>query len=316
MRLQPSRRRFLRSCFQVAASAAAWRLFGSPAGAIEAFDRKGPPRLLPALAAYSFRNYFVTASHTRETVPEPPRRIDLFDFVDFCATHGCAAELTSYYFPPNTDADYLLKLRRHAFLRGVPISGTAVGNTFTLPEGQKRDEQIAMVNRWIENAAILGAPHVRIFAGAAGGLSKAEAKKQCIAAVEQCAEVAAPKGVFLGLENHGGIVAAADDLLDIIHALKSPWVGINLDSGNFHTDDPYRDMERCAPYAVNVQIKSELRPRGKKTEEADWDRMMKILRDANYQGYVALEYEAAPDPWETVPGLLKRLKALAGSSTE
>jgi sugar phosphate isomerase/epimerase len=141
----------------------------------------------------------------------------------------------------------------------------------------------------------------------------AEAKKNCITALEECADYAGKAGVFLGIENHGGIVAEAPDLLDIIHAVKSPWVGINLDSGNFHTDDPYRDMAACAPYAVNVQIKSEIKPRGKNQAAlADLGRIVSLLREAHYQGFVALEYEAAEDPWKAIPGLLGQLKSLMG----
>ena len=163
---------------------------------------------------------------------------------------------------------------------------------------------------WVDKAALMGAPHIRIFAGTARGVTKDEAKKLCIASIEECCDYAGKKGVFLGLENHGGIVAEADDILDIVRAVKSPWFGVNLDTGNFHTDDPYGGLARCAPYAVNVQYKVEIQKRGAKKEIADMARVFKILRDANYQGYVALEYEAAEDPWKTLPGYLKQMKEL------
>jgi sugar phosphate isomerase/epimerase len=265
-----------------------------------------------SVAAYSFRQYFKDTSHEREGETNAASRIDLFQFVDHCASWGVAgAELTSYYFPPNPDGDFLRKLRRHCFLRGVDISGTAVGNTFTLAPGPKRDEQIQSVKKWIDHAALLGAPHIRVFAGeAARGMPKEEAKRLCLAALEECADYAGQRGIFLGIENHGGIVAEADDLLEIVRAVKSPWVGLNLDSGNFHTADPYADFERCAPYAVNVQIKSEIQPRGQKAGEADLARFASLLRAAHYQGYVALEYESAADPWKAVPPLLERLKKI------
>jgi sugar phosphate isomerase/epimerase len=156
----------------------------------------------------------------------------------------------------------------------------------------------------------LGAPHIRIFAGAAQGISKEEAKALCLEAIEECAAYAGPHGVFLGLENHGGIVTEPDDLLDLIRSLNSPWVGINLDTGNFHTDDPYADLARCVPYSVNVQVKAEVRRKGQKAEPADIPRLIRMLREANYQGYVALEYESAEDPWQAVPRLLKQMRAL------
>jgi sugar phosphate isomerase/epimerase len=295
-----NRRRFLQG---TGLSLAAWALGRPSARAIEPFARAGAPRLLLSLAAYSFREFF---NHS-----DPAKRMDLFQFIDFCAAHGCqGTELTSYYFPKELSEDYLLKVRRHAFLRGVAVSGTAVGNEFTLPKGEKRDAQIASVKQWIDHAATLGAPHVRIFAGQVHGTTKEEAKKLCISAVEECADYAGRKGIFLGLENHSGIATDPAELVDMVRAIQSPWVGLNLDTGNFVTDDPYRDVALCAPYAVNVQMKAEIKRRGQKSEPADLPRKVKILREANYQGYVALEYEAAEDPWQAVPGLLKRMKEL------
>src|SRR5687768_11447505 len=116
-----SRREFLRVAGLSAAMAPA--AFG-----IEPFKRTGKPRMRLALAGYSFREFFKDGN--RKSAGEG-KRIDLFDFIDYCAEHYCeGAELTSYYFPQDTDAEYLLKVRRHAFLRGIDISGTAVGNNF------------------------------------------------------------------------------------------------------------------------------------------------------------------------------------------
>ncbi len=276
--------------------------------AIDPFHRPGKPHLSLSLAAYSFRDSFPSRGKKSASGHE----LDLFGFIDFCAEHECqGTELTSYYFPAETDEALLLKLKRHAFLRGIEISGSAVGNTFTLPEGPKRQEQIQMVKTWIDRAAILGAPHIRIFSGGQeGGISKEEARRRAIAAIEECCDYAGKKGIFLGLENHGGIVAEPEDLLAIVKAVKSPWFGVNLDTGNFHTEDPYAALERCAPYAVNVQVKSEINRRGRGVEKADLARLVKILRDANYQGYVALEYEAKEDPWKAVPEILRELAGL------
>src|SRR5258706_5653938 len=239
-----------------------------------------------------------------------PRHIDMFDFVDFCAAHGCeGAELTSYYFPTPITDDFLIRLKRHAFLRGVAISGSAVGNNFALPSGEKRSKEIKLVKDWVDHAALLGAPHIRVFAGPKPrDIDLADAKKLCIEGLNEPADYAGSKGIFLGLENHGGIVAEPDDLLEIVKAVKSPWLGVNLDTGNFQTDDPYADLARCAPYAVNVQLKVEITRRNKKSEPSDLSRLIRILRDANYQGYVALEYEGAEDPWQSIPGWLKRIK--------
>lgn len=301
-----SRRRFLALSSLAALSA----------HAIEPFARKGAPRLRLSLAAYSFRDYFKDSTHKQKA--EVERTLDMAGFLDFCAEQGCeGAELTSYYFPKDVTKEQLRAIQRHAFLRGVSVSGTSVGNNFARVKGPELDKEIADTKRWIDNAAVLGAPHIRVFAGAPPkGTDLTEAKRNCIAAMEEVCAYAGERGIFLGLENHGGIVAEPDQLLEIVKAVKSPWFGVNLDTGNFQTADPYADLAKCAPYAVNVQVKVEMKPKGaKESVPADLPRVMQILRDANYQGWVALEYEAAEDPWKAVPTWLAKLKPLmAGGS--
>ena len=284
----------------------------TPARAIEPFKRGGQPKLIQSLAAYSFRQFFKDGKGTSPKDGDA-KHLDMAAFIDYCAEHGCAAETTSYYFPANVTDEFLLGLKRHAFLRGVEISGTAVGNTFTGKPGPKRDDEIRNVKQWIDRAAVLGAPHIRVFAGALQGTSQQEAKKLSIEAFEECCDYAGKKGVMLGLENHGGIVSEAADILEIVRAVKSDWFGINLDTGNFRTADPYRDLELIAPYAVNVQWKAEVFPRGAQKQPADLPRIVKILRDAGYQGYVALEYEAEEDAWKAVPRLLKQMQEALAS---
>src|SRR5438093_272895 len=312
MQVPIDRRDFLKDSFRGGFGVLALSGFSHLAAAIEPFKRAGTPRLMLSLAAYSFRQYFIHGGEKAKIGVDPAKRIDLFQFIDYCAEHGCqGTELTSYYFPQDINHDLLIRIKQHAFLRGLAISGTAVGNTFTVPSGAKRDQEIVNVKRWVDHAAVMGAPHIRIFAGSApAGISRDQANQLCISAIEECCDYAGGKGIFLGLENHGGIVSTAEEILEIVRAVKSPWLGINLDTGNFRTDDPYADLEQIAPYAVNVQMKGEVQPRGKAVEPADLPRLVKILRDADYQGYVALEYESKEDPWTAVPRLLKRMKEL------
>jgi len=227
------------------------------------------------------------------------------------------AEVTSYFFPPDVDKKYLLEVKRHAYLRGVQLAGTAVGNNFALPKGEKLDEQIADVKRWINYAAIMNAPHIRVFAGPQPkDLSEAEAVANCQAAYQECLDYAGKKGIFLGLENHGGIVAEPENLIQMIKAANSPWAGINWDSGNFHTEDPYADLAKIAPYAINVQLKMEISRKGAakgEHEPSDVDLVLKILRDANYQGWFTLEYEVkGVDPLVEVPKVLEMLRPKLG----
>jgi len=289
------RRHFLKAC---SLGIAGLGTINPAAFAIEPFKRSEATRLQLSLAAYSFRKFFSAGT------------LDLFQFIDYCAAQGCVGtELTSYYFPEDLDEAFLLKVRRHAYLRGIAISGTAVRNTFTHRPGAKRDKDIAWVKRWVDYSALMGAPHIRIFAGQTErGVSLAESKKLCISAIEECADYAGRKGIFLGIENHGGIVAEVKDILDIVRAVQSPWVGINLDTGNFHSDDPYRDLAACAPYAVNVQVKVVVHGKDKVRKPSDFGRLANILRDAGYRGYIVLEYEEKGDPRVECPKFVDQLR--------
>ncbi len=235
--------------------------------------------------------------------------MDMFGFIDYCAEQGCdGAELTSYYFPKDAQDSYFADVRRHAFLKGVAISGTAIGNNFSLPRGEKRDQEIARCKQWIDRASILGAPHIRVFAGQTKELERDAADKLVVEALEECCAYAGSRGIFLGIENHDAI-SSAQHLLRLIGEVRSPWLGVNLDSGNFRTDDPYGDFEQCIPYAVNVQVKVEMSKGAvRDAEPADFPRLAAILRKGGYQGFVALEYEAKEDPHAGVPVALQRLR--------
>jgi sugar phosphate isomerase/epimerase len=236
-------------------------------------------------------------------------------FVDYCAELNLdACEPTSYYFPETVTRDYLLKLKRQAFNLGLDISGTAIGNDFGLKPGPERDEQLAMCREWIEHSAIMGAPVIRIFAGKTPpGDTDTAAIDRCIEGINECLKHAADYGVFLALENHGGITSTPEQMLSIIAGVDdSPWFGVNFDSGNFKSDDPYRDLEKIAPYTVNAQIKVAVTRNGTK-EPSDFARVIDILKDANYRGYVVLEYEEAEDPKVAIPRYIDQLRELMRS---
>ncbi len=305
-----SRRQFITA----SAVGGAGCLLAAGAGAIEPFKRVGPPRIMTSLCAYSFRDYFKESLQRRAEPKDPARALDMFSFLDYCAETGFqGAELTSYYFPKDVSADYLRQVRRHAFLRGVAVSGTSVGNNFTLPAGEKRQAQIDLVKKWVDHALILGAPYLRVFAGTGKEITQSGVKQLCIAALEECADYAGTRGVMLGMENHGGI--DAKDVLEIVHSINSKWFGLNLDVGNFTTEDPYYDLAQCAPYAINSHWKSEIKRRGaSQGEPSDFARLIKMFRDAGYHGYLSLEYEAKDDPYIAVPRILKQTRELISAA--
>jgi sugar phosphate isomerase/epimerase len=280
--------------------------------ASEPIARTGRPYFKLSLAAYSF-NRFLPKNWPKPSKSDPTMTIE--DFVDFCAEMDLdGTELTSYYFPAEITPAYLASLKERTFRLGLDISGTAIGNDFCLADGPDRDFQFGMTRQWIDYAATLGAPVIRIFAGdTPKGDTESAALERCVAGIETSLEYAAEKGVALAIENHGGITSTAEQLLRIVKAVKpSPWFGVNFDSGNFHSSDPYAEMELMAPYALNAQIKISITAEGRKKEEADLGRVVSILRGVGYRGYLVLEYEEEEDPRVAIPRHLKVLKGLVG----
>lgn len=294
------RRHFLRTSL-AGLTATQWSMispFATTAHAIEPIARTAPQVMKLSLAAYSFNDVFKAG------------KLDLAGFVDYCAKLGIgAAELTQYYFPEDANKQTMLDLKRHAHLAGIDISGGAIRNNFTVT-GAQLDEQMHHVKTWIHHYADLGAPVIRVFGGKpAKGLDEDQAVENVVAAMKIACETAASRGVILGIENHD-FMTDIDKLLTVVKAVDSPWFGINFDSGNLEgSEEPYADMARIAPYAVNAQIKVMLKqPEGGEVE-ADIPRAISILRDAKYSGYVVLEYEE-DDPYENIPKYAEKLREL------
>src|SRR5262249_55863772 len=152
-----------------------------------------------SIAAYSFRDAL-----NLQRKPKPTMTLD--DFIDFAAAQNIdAVELTAYYFP-RTTPDYLAHLKGRCSRLGLDVSGTAVGNNFCVRDTDKLKEQIAGVKKWVEHSSRLGAKTIRIFAGyLEKGESEEEARARCVAAIQEACDYAGKYGIYLALENHGGI---------------------------------------------------------------------------------------------------------------
>lgn len=299
--MHASRRRFLAASAGLGLAGA---LAPAAASAVEPVVRTGKPQFKFSLAAYSYRDLLTGKKGN----------LTLEDFVNDCAKFGLeGTELTSYYFPPSTTLEYLRSIKSLCFRQGLTISGTAIRDELCLPPGEARDAEIAHVKKWIDYAEILGAPVIRIFSGnAKKDQSIKEAHKLAVEGMEECCDYAGKHGVFLALENHGGLTETVDGLLSLVRDVKSPWFGVNLDSGNFHSDDPYADLEKIAPYALNVQIKVVIHRGGSKkgtpAEPSDFKRLAKMMRDVGYRGFIVLEYEESDDPRKECPRYLAELR--------
>ncbi len=298
MAMNQTRREFFRRGALVAAGTAAGLASGGAPG-IEPIVRKGGGRLKLSCCAYSYRQFLSGENKT----------MTLDDFIDTATEMGLdGVELTSYYFPQPVAAEYLNHLKRKCFVLGLDISGTAVGNNFCSPPGEQREKNVAQIKEWVDHSAALGAACMRVFGGnVPKEFSLEEAQKWTIECIEECCEYSGKRGVFLAMENHGGITATPKEMLPIVQGVKSEWFGVNLDTGNFRTPDPYADLATMARYAVTTHVKTQV---GGKP--ADYKRIVEILRNAGYRGYLSLEYEDKEDPRTAVPRIMRILRDVLG----
>ncbi|MFT5124306.1 MAG: sugar phosphate isomerase/epimerase [Kiritimatiellia bacterium] len=304
--MNPTRRNFMQT-----GGLALLAQLGTRAQGMKPIVRKGQQRLNLSLAAYSFRDLLPNYRSSKEPKATP---MDILGFIDYAATLDIdAVELTSYFIPDPCPADLANEIKRRCHIAGLDISGGAIGNNFAYGPGDVLDQQMDYTERWIKSYAAMGAPVIRVFAGHPKG--KGADHDQAVLNIKRnlntACDIAGKHGVILAMENHD-FTTDVDRFLDIVEAIDSPWFGANLDTGNLApTPDPYGQLARIAPYAVNAQVKVEIPVNGKK-EPADLPRIAQILKTSGYSGHVVLEYEAKPDPYQAVPEYLAQLRQALG----
>ncbi len=260
-----------------------------------------PTKLKTGLNAYSFSK------------PLTSGEMNLDQLLEFCAKNQIdAVDLTAYYFPgyPEVPTDeYLHHIKQKAFLLGVEISGTGVRNDFTDPDPEKRKASVELVKKWIIAAEKLGAPVIRVFSGTADpkGMSRAEVVNNVVGALNECVAFGKLHGVVVAIQNHNDFIKTADQAIEIIRRVNSDWCGLILDIGSYRTGDPYKEIARSIPYAVNWQLKETVFVEGKE-QKVDLDRLMKIIKESGYRGYLPLETLGEGDPNIKVPKFLREIR--------
>jgi len=222
--------------------------------------------------------------------------------LDFCADlEFDAIDPTGYYFPgyPQAPPDsYVYAIKKRAFRLGLDVSGTGVRNDFTLADRAKREEDVALVKRWVDVAAKLGAPMVRVFAGPGvpEGNTEAQTIDRVVERLRDCVVYGGERGVAIVLQPHDDLLKTAAQALDVRARVASDRFGLNVDVGSLRaTDDPYAEIARLAPHAYTWQIKEQVYRKGV-AEDVDLAKVVWILREAGYRGYIPLETLGAGDP--------------------
>ena len=286
-----SRRQFLRLTALSPLAAAA------SAPALTPIKRTGGAMLKTGLNAYSF------LEQLNANIADVSKGIDLFGVCDFCAKHDIeAVDLTGYFFPgyPKAPADsYVNLMKRYVHDRGIVISGTGVKNDFAIADKAVRAEGVELTKVWIEVAARLGAPVVRVFAGPqtknakdwqtpANNAKREDVEGWMAEALHACAEYGQKYGVFVAVQNHGDFLKTGAEHLSLLQRTDHEWCGALVDTGKYFSEDPYADIALMVPYAVNWQIKETLGS-SLKSPPTDFKKLVQIIHDGCYRGFVPIE---------------------------
>ena len=241
--------------------------------------------------------------------------ISLDDLLDFCAKTGFdGVDLTGYYFPgyPAVPTDeYIYHIKRKAYLLGIDLGCTGVRNDFTWADPIKREAEKKLVKDWIQVAGKLGAPGVRIFTGI---LSKEEytwdqRAKWIVDDIRECADFGKEYGVMIALQNHYDFIKSAAEVEKIIKMVDHNWVGLMLDIGSFHSPDPYADIAATAKYAITWQMKEKVFVNDTQVD-TDYKKVITIVRQCGYRGYLPLETLGDGDPSAKVEALYNKVKTV------
>jgi sugar phosphate isomerase/epimerase len=281
--------------------------------------KKKSATLKVSLNAYSFNKLLNDAIRGRG------EGVTLMQLLDFCAKNKFDGfDATGYFMPayPSVPPDsYIDGLKKKAADLGIGISGTGVRNNFTTADAAVRQEGVNHIKQYVEVAARLGAPVIRVFAdtqmraenweSVSKGATRAQVQDWIAANLRECADHAAKFKVKIGVQNHGDFLKTGQELLALIKAVGSPWCGPIVDTGYFKTPDPYVDMALVAPTSVNWQVKQS--PLGEESEvPTDLPKLLRIVRNSGYTGYLPIETlspRGQPyDPYTVVPAFLKQLR--------
>lgn len=230
----------------------------------------------------------------------------------YCAEEGYAAiDPTAYYFPgyPQVpEDDYLLEFKRMVFELGLDISGSGIRNNFSDPDRLKRQQDIRMIENWLIASQKMGIPVLRVFAGREipDPEEKKKARVWMMDDFRHCAELGARYGVIIALQNHDEFIKTADEIIEIIEAINSPWFKLHLDIGSFTTRNVYEEIGKVIPYAVNWQLKEQVTLGGQKVEP-DFERIFRMIREQGYVGYIPLETLGPGDPVKKLEVLKKKV---------
>ena len=214
----------------------------------------------------------------------------------------------------NEDNAYMQRLKKRAFEAGIDLISLSIHQDFVWPDAADRQKHIDHTLNCIELAYKMGIPCIRLNSGrwktiqsfddlmaARGvepiieGYTEDDGFNWCIDSIEKCLPKAQECGVILALENHWGLTSSPEGMLRIKNAIDNEWLQFLADTGNF-LEDPYDKLEKIAPQTSFVQAKTYYGGGKWYTLDLDYERIIRIFKNAGYKGYISIEFEGEEEP--------------------
>ena len=208
-----------------------------------------------------------------------------------------AVEYVNVFFLDRaTDAAYLREMKARAEGEGVRSLLIMCDREGSLgdPDPDRRTEAVENHHKWVDAAAFLGCHSIRVNARSEGAYD--EQMRLAADGLRRLCAYGDAAGINVLVENHGGLSSNAAWLAGVMERVDHPRCGTLPDFGNFRIEgdtwyDRYEGVEELMPYARAVSAKSHAFDADGWETSTDYLRMMRIVLDAGYRGYVGIEYE-------------------------
>ncbi len=209
--------------------------------------------------------------------------------------------VNTFFFDKAENMEFLSDLKSRCDGEGVKsllIMCDAEGNLGDIDDDQ-RSKAVENHYKWVDAAKYLGCHSIRVNAAGSGTMD--EIKQTAIDGLGRLSEYGAQNQINIIVENHGGYSSDANWLSEVISSVGNDYCGTLPDFGNFCIErgeegcaneyDRYKGMEQLMPYAKGVSAKSHEFDENGNEVHSDFKRIMQIVKDAGYTGYVGIEYE-------------------------
>lgn len=299
-----NRRDFLRSTLTAAATASLANL----AAPVLAQDRTREPLFKISLAEWSLHRTLREGKLTNLDFPKTAKEDYGIDAIEF---------VNQFFKDKANDREYLADLKKRADDLGVKMLLIMCDGEGALGDADEAKRTKAVENhyRWVEAAKYLGCHSIRVNAQSSGSYD--EQLERAADGLRKLSEFGDKHAINVIVENHGGLSSNGEWLAAVMKRVNHKRCGTLPDFGNFNLGggkqyDRYKGVAELMPFAKAVSAKShDFDDQGNEIH-TDYKKMMKIVLDAGYHGYVGIEYEGSkisePEGIKATKKLLERVR--------